>query len=42
MRKVAEKLNQLGMQKQIDEAVLSINRAAEDAAISANPSLLTQ
>ena len=37
MRKVAEKLNQLGMQKQIDKVVLSINRAAEDAAISAKP-----
>jgi hypothetical protein len=33
--KVADKLKQLGMQKQVDEVVLSINRAAEDAAISA-------
>ncbi len=35
--KVADKLKQLGMQKQVDEVVLSINRAAEDAAISAKP-----
>jgi nitrogen regulatory protein PII len=35
--KVAEKLKQLGMQKQVDEVVLSINRAAEDAAIAAKP-----
>ena len=34
---VANKLKQIGMQKQVDEAVLSINRAAEDAAISAKP-----
>lgn len=35
--KIAEKLNQLGMKKQVDEVVLSVNRAAEDAAISAKP-----
>ena len=33
--KVADKLKKLGMQKQVDEVVLSINRAAEDAANSA-------
>ena len=33
--KVADKLKKLGMQKQVDEVVLSINRAAEDAAKSA-------
>jgi hypothetical protein len=38
--KIAEKLNQLGMQKQVDEVVLSINRAAEDAAITAKPIFL--
>ena len=35
--KVADKLKKLGLQKQVDEVVLSINRAAEDAAISAKP-----
>ena len=35
--KVADKLKKLGMQKQVDEVVLSINRAAEDAANSAKP-----
>ena len=35
--KVSEKLKQLGMQKQVDEVVLSINRAAEDAAMAAKP-----
>jgi len=35
--KVADKLKELGMQKQVDEVVLSINRAAEDAANSAKP-----
>ena len=35
--KVADKLKQLGMQKKVDEVILSINRAAEDAAISAKP-----
>ena len=35
--KVTDKLKELGMQKQIDEVVLSINRAAEDAASSAKP-----
>lgn len=35
--KVKEKLYQLGMQKQIEDVVLSINRAAEDAAIAAKP-----
>ena len=33
--KVADKIKKLGMQKQVDEVVLSINRAAEDAANSA-------
>ena len=35
--KVADKLKQLGMQKKVEEVILSINRAAEDAAISAKP-----
>ena len=35
--KVADKLKQLGMQKKVDEVILSVNRAAEDAAISAKP-----
>jgi hypothetical protein len=35
--KVAKKLQQLGMQKEIDQIVLLINRAAEDAALSAKP-----
>ena len=35
--KVSEKLKQIGMQKQVDEVVLSINRAAEDAAVLAKP-----
>ena len=35
--KVSDKLKKLGMQKQVDEVVLSINRAAEDAANSAKP-----
>ena len=35
--KVADKLKKLGMQKQVDEVVLSINRAAEDAVNSAKP-----
>jgi len=34
---VADKLKQLGMQKKVDEVVLSINRAAEYAVISAKP-----
>ena len=32
---ISDKLNQLGMQKQVNNVVLSINRAAEDASISA-------
>ena len=35
--KVADKLKQLGMQKKVDEVILSINRAAEDAAVLAKP-----
>jgi len=35
--KVAEKLNKLGMNKQVDNVVESINRAAEDAVYSAKP-----
>ena len=35
--KVADRLKQLGMQKKVDEVILSVNRAAEDAAISAKP-----
>jgi hypothetical protein len=35
--KIADKLKELGMEKQVDEVVLSINRAAENAANSAKP-----
>ena len=34
-KEISEKLIQLGMKKQVNDVVLSINRAAEDAAISA-------
>ncbi|MBX3253809.1 MAG: DUF4197 domain-containing protein [Chitinophagaceae bacterium] len=36
-KKVEEKLRAVGMGKQVDEAILSMNRAAEDAAKSAAP-----
>ncbi|MEI6681063.1 MAG: DUF4197 domain-containing protein [Bacteroidota bacterium] len=36
-REIETKLRSMGMGKQVDEAVLSINRAAEDAAKSAEP-----
>jgi Protein of unknown function (DUF4197) len=36
-KKVEQKLRQLGMGKQVDKAILSMNRAAEDAAKSAAP-----
>ena len=35
--KIANKLKQLGMQKEVDEVTLNLNRAAEDAVISAKP-----
>ncbi|MGL6268142.1 MAG: DUF4197 domain-containing protein, partial [Chitinophagaceae bacterium] len=36
-KKVEQKLRSLGMGKQVDQAILSMNRAAEDAAKSAAP-----
>ena len=36
-KKVEDKLRELGMDKKVDDAVLSINRAAEDAANAAKP-----
>lgn len=36
-KKVEQKLRSLGMGKQVDNAILSMNRAAEDAAINAAP-----
>jgi hypothetical protein len=36
-RMVESKLRSIGMGKKVDEAILSINRAAEDAAIQAKP-----
>ncbi|MBX3238942.1 MAG: DUF4197 domain-containing protein [Chitinophagaceae bacterium] len=36
-KKVEEKLRTVGMGKQVDDAILSMNRAAEDAAKSATP-----
>ncbi len=36
-QKVEQKLRDLGMNKQVDEAILSMNRAAEDAAKTAAP-----
>jgi hypothetical protein len=36
-KKVEQKLRALGMGKQVDQAILSMNRAAEDAAKSASP-----
>ncbi len=36
-KKVEEKLRAVGLGKQVDEAILSMNRAAEDAAKSATP-----
>jgi len=36
-RNVADKLNKMGQQKQVDACILSINRAAEDAVRSAMP-----
>ena len=36
-KKVEETLRNLGMGRQVDQAILSMNRAAEDAAKSANP-----
>jgi hypothetical protein len=36
-KKVEQKLRSIGMGKQVDEAILSMNRAAEDAAQSAAP-----
>ena len=35
--RISKKLKQLGMKKQINKVVLSLNRAAEDASISAKP-----
>ena len=37
MKKVEKKLRDLGMNQQIDQIVVSINRAAEDASTSAKP-----
>ena len=37
MKKVEKKLRDLGMNQQIDQIVVSINRAAEDASSSAKP-----
>ena len=34
---IAKKLKKIGLKKQVDNVVLSINRAAEDAALSAKP-----
>tara|TARA_B100001250_G_C19695714_1_gene742423 strand:+ start:222 stop:914 length:693 start_codon:yes stop_codon:yes gene_type:complete len=34
---IAKKLKKMGLKKQVDNVVLSINRAAEDAAVSAKP-----
>jgi len=34
---MSKKLKKMGLKKQVDDVVLSINRAAEDAAISAKP-----
>ena len=39
-KKVEDKLRELGMGKKVDDAVLSINRAAEDAAHAAKPILV--
>lgn len=36
-QKVEQKLRQMGMNRQVDDAILSMNRAAEDAAKSAAP-----
>jgi hypothetical protein len=40
-QKVEQKLRSLGMGKQVDNAILSMNRAAEDAAKSAAPIFIT-
>ena len=37
MKKVEKKLRDLGMNQQIDQIIVSINRAAEDASTSAKP-----
>ena len=37
MKKVERKLRSLGMNKQVDDAILSMNRAAEDASKTASP-----
>ena len=37
VQKVEKKLRELGLGKQVDKAILSLNRAAEDAAIEAKP-----
>jgi hypothetical protein len=40
MKKVEKKLRDLGMNQQIDQIIVSINRAAEDASTSAKPILI--